>query len=80
MTVSPDHGDAAGDYTITITLGVNTTGKNRRATVMIECGGTKITITVEQKGTTEEGEVPGEGDEPSCRRRATGFGGVLLLQ
>lgn len=64
MTVSPDHGDAAGDYTITITLGVNTTGKNRRATVMIECGGTKITITVEQKGTTEEGEVPGEGDEP----------------
>ncbi|MFR0894555.1 MAG: BACON domain-containing protein [Alistipes onderdonkii] len=46
----PDHGDAAGDYTITITLGVNTTGKNRRATVMIECGGTKITITVEQKG------------------------------
>ena len=64
VTVSPDHGDAAGDYTITITLGVNTTGKNRRATVMIECGGTKITITVEQKGTTEEGEVPGEGDEP----------------
>ncbi|WP_301958425.1 DUF4595 domain-containing protein [uncultured Alistipes sp.] len=64
VTVSPDHGDAAGDYTITIGLGVNATGKDRRATVTIECGSTKITITVEQKGTTEEGEVPDEGDEP----------------
>lgn len=65
VTVSPDHGDAADDYTITITLGVNTTGKDRRATVTIECGGTKITITVEQKGTTEEGEIPDDGDEPA---------------
>ena len=64
VTVSPDHGDAAGDYTITIGLGVNATGKDRRATITIECGSTKITITVEQKGTTEEGEVPDEGDEP----------------
>ena len=69
VTVSPDHGDAAGDYTITITLGVNTTGKDRRATVMIECGGTKITITVEQKGTTEEGEIPDDSDEPAVPAR-----------
>lgn len=58
VTVSPDHGDAAGDYTIRIELGVNTTGKDRRATVTIECGATKITITVEQKGTTEDGDEP----------------------
>ena len=65
VTVSPDHGDAAGDYTIRIELEVNTTGKDRRATVTIECGATKITITVEQKGTTEDGEVPDDGgDEP----------------
>ena len=69
VTVSPNHGDAAGDYTITITLEVNTTGKDRRATVMIECGGTKITITVEQKGTTEEGEIPDDGDEPAVPAR-----------
>ncbi|WP_317342160.1 BACON domain-containing protein [Alistipes dispar] len=74
VTVSPDHGDAAGDYTITIGLGVNATGKDRRATITIECGSTKITITVEQKGTTEEGEVPDEDDddpavpEPSVRK------------
>ena len=64
VTVSPDHGDAAGNYTITIRLRVNATGKNRRATVTIECGSTKITITVEQKGTTADGEVPDGGDEP----------------
>lgn len=64
VTVSPDHGDAAGDYTITISLGVNTSGADRKATVTIECGATKITITVEQKGTTEEGEIPDSGDEP----------------
>lgn len=69
VTVSPDHGDAAGDYTITIALEVNTTGKDRRATVMIECGGTKITITVEQKGTTEEGEIPDDSDEPAVPAR-----------
>ena len=64
VTVLPDHGDAAGDYTISISLGVNTSGQDRKATVTIECGGTKITITVEQKGTTEEGEIPDDSDEP----------------
>ena len=64
VTVSPDHGDAAGDYTISISLGVNTSGRDRKATITIECGGTKITITVEQKGTTEDGKVPDDGDEP----------------
>ena len=64
VTVSPDHGDAAGDYTISISLGVNTSGQDRKAIITIECGGTKITITVEQKGTTEDGKVPDDGDEP----------------
>lgn len=64
VTVSPDHGDAAGDYTISISLGVNTSGQDRKAIITIECGGTRITITVEQKGTTEDGKVPDNGDEP----------------
>ena len=61
ITLSSDHGDAAGDYTIRITLGVNTSGADRKAIITIECGATKITITVEQKATTAEGEIPGEG-------------------
>ncbi|HIW65464.1 MAG TPA: DUF4595 domain-containing protein [Candidatus Alistipes intestinipullorum] len=64
ITLSADHGDAAGDYTITITLDVNTSGADRKATITIESGTTKITITVEQKATTEEGEIPDDGEDP----------------
>lgn len=60
---------AAGDYTITDHARSEYDGKDRRATVMIECGGTKITITVEQKGTTEEGEIPDDSDEPAVPAR-----------
>ena len=58
VTISPDHGDQAGSYTITVSLEANTTGQDRKAVVTIECGDSKITITVEQKGTTESGELP----------------------
>lgn len=68
VTVFPDHGDVAGDYTVQIKLEVNTTGADRKAVISISCGSTVITITVEQKGTTESGEVPDDGGselEPS---------------
>jgi hypothetical protein len=58
ITISPDHGDKAGAYTITITLVPNTTGEDRTATITISCEGTEITITVTQKGTKEDGTVP----------------------
>ena len=65
VKVVPDHGDAAGTYTIQIVLGVNATGEDRSATISITCGETVITITVEQKGTTEDGKVPEEGTAPA---------------
>lgn len=68
VTVSPDHGDEAGDYTIELNIEVNTTGNNRKATITIECGSTKITITIEQGGKTEEGEIPEEGEIRPERR------------
>ena len=64
VQVVPDHGDAAGDYTIQVVLGVNATGEDRSATITITCGTTTITITVTQKGTTEDGKVPEEGNDP----------------
>ena len=64
VQVVPDHGDAAGDYTIQVVLGVNATGEGRGATIAITCGTTTITITVTQKGTTEDGKVPEEGTDP----------------
>lgn len=62
VTVSPDHGDVAGDYVIRIFLDKNLTGKDRKAVVTVECGETKILITVEQKALTESGEIPEEGE------------------
>lgn len=65
ITITPDHGDAAGDYAVSITLAVNTSGKDRQATVVFESGGTKVKITIEQRATTAEGEIPGSGETPS---------------
>ena len=38
-----------GEYTLTLTLIENLTGKDRKATIEIRCGNDVITITVEQK-------------------------------
>jgi hypothetical protein len=58
ISISPDHGDKAGDYTIAITLQPNTTGADRAAIITVSCNGTEIAITVTQKSTTESGEEP----------------------
>ena len=47
-----------GEYTLTLTLVENLTGKDRKASIEIRCGTDVITITVEQKATTEKGETP----------------------
>lgn len=58
VSISPDHGDVAGTYSIGISLAVNTTGKDRTATVCICCNGEELTITVAQKATAKDGKVP----------------------
>lgn len=75
VKVSPDHGDKAGSYTITILLDVNTTGQDRKAVVTIECGATRIEIIVEQKAVTESGEEPQNPavDEPRVSRLETAY-------
>lgn len=55
LTLSQYSGDQAGDYTITLTLKQNFTGKTRKAIIRIICGDTEITITVEQKAKKEDG-------------------------
>jgi len=59
VTLDPPSGDA-GEVTINVTLDKNFTGKNRRAEIIISCGGTRITVIIEQKGETEDGEIPDE--------------------
>ena len=51
ITISPDHGDAAGSYTIKITLIPNDSKEARTAKIVITCGTSKIEITVTQEGT-----------------------------
>jgi hypothetical protein len=58
VTVTPSSGNAAGDYTITISLVPNYTGVDHTATVTITSGGEELNITVIQKATTQSGEVP----------------------
>lgn len=55
LTLSQYSGDKAGDYTITLTLKQNFTGKSRKAEIRILCGQTVITISVEQKAEKEDG-------------------------
>lgn len=76
VTLDPPSGEA-GEVTVKVTLGKNFTGVNRRAVIKIICGGTTITVIIEQKAETENGEIPDEepnlpepGPHPDARRIA----------
>lgn len=57
ISVSPDHGDAAGDYSMDIKLLPNDTGANRTAVITIRCGEAKIEAQITQEK-AEGGEQP----------------------
>lgn len=61
ITISPDHGDAAGTYTLKITLQPNTTTETREARITITCGTSKIEIVITQTGSG----TPEDPDDPS---------------
>lgn len=58
IAISPDRGSVAGEYDVVITLGVNTTGKDRRAIIRILCNTDEMTIAIIQRGTKEDGTTP----------------------
>ena len=60
VSISPDHGDAAGTYTVTIVLEPNDTGEDRKADIIISCGTQKITISITQVATEN---VPSGGED-----------------
>lgn len=60
LTLNQYSGDKAGEHTLTLTLKENYTGIDRKAEIRIVSGGNSITITVEQKGTKEDGQKPEE--------------------
>ncbi|MDR0506871.1 MAG: BACON domain-containing protein, partial [Dysgonamonadaceae bacterium] len=58
ISINPASGKEAGSYTIVITLTPNTTGEDRTAIIIITCEDTTITVTITQKATKEDGEIP----------------------
>jgi hypothetical protein len=57
ISITPDHGDAAGNYTINISLSPNYTGKQRSVTITIICNGEKIEINITQDSKDKNGEI-----------------------
>ncbi len=57
ITLDPASGEA-GVVNMSINLDTNMTGEDRSALISIVCGETTITITIEQKATTEDGVKP----------------------
>lgn len=62
LSIDPASGDAAGEYTVTVTASANTEEKSRVATVRLICRQFTLTVTVTQKGVNEE-DGDGEGEE-----------------
>lgn len=63
ITLDPPSGEA-GTVTVKILLSPNYTGADRKATIRIICGSSSITVTIEQKGQTEEGNTPVDPERP----------------
>lgn len=59
ISISPDRGDEAGSYTISITLTPNTGEEARTAIITIRCNGSEVNISITQLA---EEQDPEEGD------------------
>lgn len=58
ISLSQYGGDQAGEYMITLSISPNYTGMDRTAYIRIYCGTSILTITVLQKATMENGDIP----------------------
>lgn len=68
ISISPDHGDTAGSYTIEITLQPNTGTEARTAVITITCGSTQIEISITQKAPDNSDEEDNsQGRRPNGR-------------
>lgn len=67
VSVSPDHGDRAGKYDLSVNLERNFTGSERSAVITINCGGDRIEIHVSQAAEKQDGTIP---EDPITQRPA----------
>lgn len=64
LTLSPDHGDQAGTYTLHINLKANESESSRKATIRILCGKASIEIQITQRGAEQQTPDPEQGRLP----------------
>lgn len=60
VTLSQYEGQEAGEYTVVVSLRVNTTGTSRTADITFHCGDSETVVSVEQQAYTADGEIPGD--------------------
>lgn len=56
--ITPESGNAAGTYTVNMTLLVNPSNEKRTATITLHCSDDKVTLTITQEGKTEPETTP----------------------
>jgi hypothetical protein len=79
VSISPEHGSAAGSYTIVVSLVPNNTGENRSAAITISCLGQEITINITQSGLTEYGKLLATGVTIEPTSRILPIGDTVIL-
>ncbi len=57
ILMTPQAGNA-GEHSVTIRLGVNASGADRSAVIMLTVGNSIVSITITQRGTTATGTIP----------------------
>lgn len=67
ISISPDHGEGAGTYTVQITLQPNTGTESRTAFITICCGASQIEISVTQKASTGDDDDDSQSRQPNGR-------------
>ena len=60
VSFDPQKSEAAGQYTLNITLAPNNTGNDRIAVIAIRCGDVEQDVTITQKAVDSNGNLPGE--------------------
>lgn len=58
VSITPSAGEEAGEYTMQILLGENTTGSSRTVQIDLNCQGQTKTITINQEAIRQDGSYP----------------------
>jgi len=73
ISISPDHGEDAGEYTIEINLEENNTGADRKAVIVIVCGDDEVSVIITQKSTPDVPAQDGDNQDQNGESSAPSY-------